>query len=48
MTLLLQSYGLMEIIECGGKDVTVTCTIDGAELSWKIGKVTAGVKITDP
>ena len=48
MTLLLQSYGLMEIIEHGGKDVTVACTIDGTELSWKIGHVTAGVKITDP
>ena len=48
MTLLLQSYGLMEIIERGCEDVTVACTIDGTELSWKIGHVTAGVKITDP
>jgi len=29
----------MEIIERGGEDVTVACTIDGAKLSWKIGHV---------
>ena len=47
LTLLLNNYGLWELVENGGEDITVAVTMDGAELSWKVGQVTAGVKITD-
>jgi hypothetical protein len=48
LTLLLENYGLWELVEHGSKDVTVAVTMDRAEPSWKVGQVTAGVKITDP
>ena len=47
LTLLLNNYGLWELVENGVEDITVAVTMDGAELSWKVGQVTAGVKITD-
>jgi len=48
LTLLLENYGLWELVEHGSEDVTIAVTMDGAELSWKVGQVMAGVKITDP
>jgi len=38
----------VELVECGSKDVTIAVMMDGAELSWKVGQVMTGVKITDP
>lgn len=48
LMLLLKSYGLWDVVEHGGKDVTIAVTVDGAELSWKVGQVTTGIKIMDP
>ena len=46
--MLLENYRLWELVECGGKDAISSVMMDGAELSWKVGQVLVGMKITDP
>ena len=48
LPLLLENYGLWELVEHGSEDVTIAVMMDGAELSWKVGQVLVGMKITDP
>ena len=44
---ILERYGLWKIVEHGGEEVIFAATIGGAELSWKVSQVTAGIKLTD-
>jgi len=44
---ILQRYGLWELVESGGQEVNFAASMDGAELSWKVSQVMAGIKLTN-
>ena len=44
---ILKRYRLWELVESGRQEVVFAATMDGAELSWKVSQVVAGIKLTN-